>query len=763
MKKDIAVIREAIKKVVALLTKRSIKVTQRGSKAYVEYNAKTGAINLVNLPYLPDDASDEFVAAVQGFLDHEVGHVLYTDPKIMPVMRKESGKVKNLANAIEDVYIERKMGEAFAGSIGNLNSVRKFYLEKIAKPKIEQAIAAGDLKTAAGYASLVQFRAWGGQQMAADFLRDNPNYAELVKPMAERLGEELIAKIKKASNSWDCLDLARDMKKALEEPPQDGEGKGDDSGESSKATKGKGDKSEKPSEPDDTPPEDNPDEDFEENEDPADDEGSTHAETDDSGKEREERSETEEKADEPESGEVRGGDDEPADQEDPEYTDHEEGRSKEDPPEADHDDTSTDDQPEGEVDEGDDPEGAEVGEGEPAADDADEAEDLGDDPTGGESDEGTPDEEGADEAMGGKGGGSGEEGADAEDHADEASEVDADLSEADEEPHEDLSELFDQERDFDDEMSRELTKTAVKEIQEADYQIFSTDWDQIEMGRKAAREASIEKMVDKTEHMVSSIQKGLERAIAAKARKTWNPGQRRGRIAPGALFKTAVGDDRVFRTRYETQAKNTAVSLLVDCSGSMSWSGKIETAAMAAYALSSTLERLKITHEVLGFTTRVNRAMKYAMDSEGLGVRYARQEALYIPVLKGFNERLTVDAKSRIAHLTEYECHDWLRENVDGESLQIAARRLKAQRAERHLLIVLSDGSPACSGDWMQLNSHLKHVAKTLDTDSGVEVVGIGILDDSVKSYYDKHVVLSDLNELPTTVVAQLSKVLLAN
>lgn len=729
MKKDISIIRDSITKVVTLLTRRSIKVTQRGSKAFVQYNARSGAIELVNIPYLPDDATDEFVAAVQGFLDHEVGHVLFTDPKIMPALSKESSKVKNLANAIEDVYIERKMVDAFSGSVGNLNSVRRFYLDKIAKPKIDAAVKSGDLNAAAGYAGLIQFRAWGGQKMAADFLKDHPECAALAKPMADKLGPELIEKIKKANSSWECLELARAMKKKLEEKPPVEE---PDSGpEKSEAPKGAGDKSESKPAPDEKPTDPTEPEDGDDDKPPAEDEGTTHTETDDSGKERDERSETEEEVD-PEAGESGG-----SDTEDRKPGDEPEPKSDEPEPKGDKDDAP----PPSEKEEGADSFG---GEGASESEDGDlEGEEGEADAEHGSSDDTADD---GDDTTASKDG--------------EIKGTDEDGSE--DEAESDLSDLFKDERDFDKDMSEALTKAAVGEIKDSDYKIFSTDWDRVCPAPKASSDAVIESMVDKTQHMVAGIQKTLERALAAKSRKTWNPGQSRGRISPGSLFKTAVGDDRVFRQRYETRAKNTAVSLLVDCSGSMRWADKIGTAALAAFALSSTLERLKINHEVIGFTTEDSRAMSAAMKSEGLGVRYARTEALYMPVFKPFKERLGVDAKSRIAHLTEPRSASWLNENVDGECLQIAARRLKVQIAERHVLIVLSDGAPACPGDWNAIDSHLSTVAKKLSRDDKVEVIGIGIQDDSVKRYYDKFVILKNLADLPTTVVAELSKVLLA-
>jgi hypothetical protein len=69
----VLVLREAITRIIPMLTQRSVKVTQQGTQAYVSYNRRTLEIERVNLPYIPDDADDTLLDATQGFLDHEVG------------------------------------------------------------------------------------------------------------------------------------------------------------------------------------------------------------------------------------------------------------------------------------------------------------------------------------------------------------------------------------------------------------------------------------------------------------------------------------------------------------------------------------------------------------------------------------------------------------------------------------------------------------------------------------------------------------------
>lgn len=759
MKKDIWVIRESIAKIVSLLTKQAIKVTQRGTKAYVSYHPKTGMVQLVNIPYLPDDASDDFIAAVQGFLDHEVAHVLYTDQRVVMEAAKLGKRVKNLHNVFEDVYIERRMTAAFPGAVANLDATRRFHADRIALPKIKEALARGDIAQAEGYAAVLQIRAWGGQRIAADALRDNPGIAALCSKMAERLGADLIKRIGNIKNSADALDIARQAKARLDPPPPP-----------APPAEGDAPKEKMPAHSPESGEGDDAHEEVPEGDEAG--EGSeveVRTEADDSDKEREEgSSRTEEETDE--AGD-KGGEDAAAEGERDASDDDKEAESGEPETGADDTDDAGDAGPDkGESDDAgadDDGSDGEDGSGSEAEDKGeDSGEDLGDEGTGEGSEGSTEVEEGEDSHTAG---GSGEGEPEADEDGDtptsgkaspepESEEEDAKDSDAiGEEP--DLGAAFEEDRDFDDEVSRALTERAVEETHSSDYKIFSTDWDVVEPAPMSAHAESAVKMIEETRPMISAIQKTLERSMASRARMTWNPGQRRGRISPGALYRVSTGDDRVFRQRFETRARTTVASLVVDCSGSMSGS-RIRTAGKAAYALSATLERLKIKHEVIGFTTRDSQGLVKAMRAEGCGVRYARDQALYMPVFKGFNDRLDTDACSRMAHLTEGP--RWLKENVDGECVRLAAHRLVQQRAERHVMIVLSDGSPCCPGDRFQQTRHLKTTVKELNTAPTLEVIGIGIEHRGVAEFYDKHVFLDDLAELPTTVVAQLAKVLLA-
>ena len=199
---------------------------------------------------------------------------------------------------------------------------------------------------------------------------------------------------------------------------------------------------------------------------------------------------------------------------------------------------------------------------------------------------------------------------------------------------------------------------------------------------------------------------------------------------------------------------DTAVSLVVDCSGSMS-RDKIGLAAVATYAMAQVLERINVPCEVLGFTTvsidsEANAEMKESIRE--LGRTYSRYEGIYLPIFKSFNERLGLEQRRRIAYMPH---KSFLRNNIDGESVEYAAMRLLGRREPGKVMFVLSDGQPAAYGDSRALCRHLESTVKKVEK-SGVRVMGIGILDDSVKHYYPKFAVLNNLEELPNRIMTEL-------
>lgn len=110
-----------------LAREHGIQVVWRGSQAKTE--GKT-----IILPVLPDDAPDELLEAVQGYLDHETAHILFTDFAVVPNYRPTLNPEQTLCvNVCEDVRIEYAMGRLYPGSPYNLHRVHDWIYPRIAE------------------------------------------------------------------------------------------------------------------------------------------------------------------------------------------------------------------------------------------------------------------------------------------------------------------------------------------------------------------------------------------------------------------------------------------------------------------------------------------------------------------------------------------------------------------------------------------------------------------------------------------------------
>lgn len=299
--------------------------------------------------------------------------------------------------------------------------------------------------------------------------------------------------------------------------------------------------------------------------------------------------------------------------------------------------------------------------------------------------------------------------------------------------------------------ARLLPRVAEAALARAVYRVYSTDDDRAELVRVRgdAPVAEIERL---TASMTGTIQKNLERAFAARKLSHVTPGRRSGKLRASALYRLASGDVRVFEKREPALVAHAAVSLLIDCSGSMA-GAPMRLAAVSAYALSTVLARLGVPFEVAGFTTL--KIASAPLDWE----RWSRFEPLYMPLFKRFEDRWDAPARERLASLLTFPVSR-MRNNVDGECVERAAARLALRPEGRRILIVLSDGEPAAEGWLADQEAHLAAVTASLPR-RGIDAIGLGIMSEAVERFYPKHVVIHRLEDLPGTVVRELHALIL--
>lgn len=92
----------------------------------------------ISFAVMPHNPSEELIKALEGFLDHELAHALFSDfkvitniPEIMDTQDifidpETVTVIKNITNILEDSFIERKMGERYIGSRDNLAYMNNF-------------------------------------------------------------------------------------------------------------------------------------------------------------------------------------------------------------------------------------------------------------------------------------------------------------------------------------------------------------------------------------------------------------------------------------------------------------------------------------------------------------------------------------------------------------------------------------------------------------------------------------------------------------
>lgn len=743
-------LRDVVGRVVNALSDRSIKVFQRGSRAYVQYDPNTGKPSYVSLPEIPDNCDRQLLVAIQGFLDHEVAHLLFTDFEYsrsrLPDVKK-SKTLRALSNILEDVRIERAMQKKFPGSISNLGQTRDFVIDKVLRPDIEKMKAEGAVDQAAAMALLLPaaFRALDGQKEMVKFMED---HWDVFGPYEEQL-RKFIPQIKALSSTKDVFALSEEIERVIASESESSPGDDGDDDESSESKSKSGKPNGKPQKSSGADGD-------------ADDGDSSNGSGSGGKGQKGKKGKKDEKDEKDGTGESK---DEGEDKEPDEESGSKGGKD-------------------GGEDEGDgEDENESGGDGEDDADDASDG-----------SDEGS--------SGGGAGGHTSEEsGGNEENEFGQGPNKGSDFSkepvwpEIDPDAVEDLNDMAT--RAISDEIKRLMTQDG-----DAPYTPYTRDFDYIGplpnfdiRHNPALVDLEWYQLAQTNSHV---IQSEIQRIFRAKSASRWQPGLRKGRINPHALHRLRTEDSRIFRKREEAQSKSVAVSLVLDLSGSMNYGGKAGGACAAALMFANILDKLGIANEVVGFTTMNSKVAQVLGRSKDLaklqedyskdlveiqaaaqklyndwarnggegpppdlyGGRYARMAPTCLYAFKEFRERFTDDHRKVIAMIPKYYMNYIACNNVDGESIAQAAFRLVQRKENRKIMIVMSDGSPCADGDTGQLCRHLQSTVKEL-TAAGIEMLGLGMLDRSVTHYYPKSVVVNDAAEIPQAILQLLQLLLL--
>ncbi|HEV2043923.1 MAG TPA: cobaltochelatase subunit CobT, partial [Sphingomicrobium sp.] len=260
--------------------------------------------------------------------------------------------------------------------------------------------------------------------------------------------------------------------------------------------------------------------------------------------------------------------------------------------------------------------------------------------------------------------------------------------------------------------------------------------------------------------VVTRLANRLQRRLMAQQARSWDFDQEEGLLDAARLARVVVNPSHSlsYKIERETEFRDTVVCLLIDNSGSMR-GRPISIAAMCGDILARTLERCGVTSEILGFTTRAWKGgqSREAWLAEGRPVNPGRLNDLRHIVYKRADEPYRHARKNLGLMMRE----GLLKENIDGEALLWAHRRLLARPEERRILMVISDGAPvddstASANGGNYLERHLRTVIGWIETRSSVELSAIGIGHD-VTRYYSRAVTIMDAEQLGGALIEQLA------
>src|SRR5258708_2584284 len=255
----------------------------------------------------------------------------------------------------------------------------------------------------------------------------------------------------------------------------------------------------------------------------------------------------------------------------------------------------------------------------------------------------------------------------------------------------------------------------------------------------------LDKQLSHLQGVVARLANRLQRLLLAQQNRAWEFDLEERLLDPAPLPRVIVDPlhPLSFKREKDTDFRDTVVTLLLDNSGSMR-GRPITVAATCADILARTLERCGVKVEILGFTTRAWKGgqSRESWLANGKPANPGRLNDLRHIIYK------SADAPWRRArkNLGLMMREGLLKENIDGEALDWAHKRLLARSETRKILMMISDGAPVDDSTLSvnpgnYLERHLRWVIEDIETRSPVELIAVGIGHDGT-CYYRRAVTM---------------------
>ena len=271
----------------------------------------------------------------------------------------------------------------------------------------------------------------------------------------------------------------------------------------------------------------------------------------------------------------------------------------------------------------------------------------------------------------------------------------------------------------------------------------------------------LDKQLSHLQGVVARLANRLQRLLLGQQNRGWEFDLEEGLLDPARLSRVIIDPlhPLSFKQEKEMNFRDTVVTLLLDNSGSMR-GRPITVAATCADILARTLERCGVKVEILGFTTRAWKGGASRDDwlKAGKPPTPGRLNDLRHIVYKSADAPWRRSRKNLGLMMRE----GLLKENIDGEALDWAHKRLLGRPETSKILMMISDGAPVDDSTLSvnpgnYLERHLRWVIEDIETRSPVELIAIGIGHD-VTRYYRRAVTIVDAEELGGVMTEKLAE-----
>jgi cobaltochelatase CobT len=327
--------------------------------------------------------------------------------------------------------------------------------------------------------------------------------------------------------------------------------------------------------------------------------------------------------------------------------------------------------------------------------------------------------------------------------------------------------------DIDEAMDTRRPQISASDRSGGEYRAYTSRFDEIVKAEELCDveeldrlRAYLDKQLLHLSSVVGRLANRLQRRLMAQQNRSWEFDLEEGMLDPARLPRIVIDPQQPlsFKREKDTDFRDTVVTLLLDNSGSMR-GRPITVAATCADILARTLERCGVKVEILGFTTKAWKGgqSRESWIGDGKKPNPGRLNDIRHIIYKA------ADAPWRRArrNLGLMMREGLLKENIDGEALDWAHRRLMARPEQRRILMMISDGAPVDDSTLSvnpgnYLERHLRHVINEIETKSPVELIAIGIGHD-VTRYYRRAVTIVDAEELGGAMTEKLAELFSEN